>query len=377
MAGVSGPCPSCQGKIRAPARPIELPAESKARTTFKVEPRNSRPRLAEILARPMAEAETSDTSPPPPSKPPVSRAKPSNRLPSMLIACIALAVMVGVPMGLHSYMKKGLPKVPQDEVASVAKILPDTTEFFEPGPEISEKAQAEALDDFEQATAASTFTDSDPTDAAEKTLEAFLGASSLAERLPLIETQLDESELAESVLATSFPPSPRILRQIQVKNAEGQFMDLFYSVDFATSSAKPNSHTVLVRIRQGAEPKVVVDPFLDSFGGRLADYADSPSDRPATFQVIVTAVARCFDKSVPGHEEKLALKLLAHDNQKEIARAYFNKHSEIGEMLQDDASGFRYGQARPCKVLLQWNTRENSGMPFLEAVKLTDFGWVP
>jgi hypothetical protein len=112
-------------------------------------------------------------------------------------------------------------------------------------------------------------------------------------------------------------------------------VEYYYSVDIQTAGSSANPQTILVRARGNNEPKVVVDPFLDLFGGRLAAYAVEPSDATGTFQVIASALATCTDPKVPDRQKKLTLKQLAQENTKEIASAYFGKQSDIGRMLED------------------------------------------
>jgi RecG-like helicase len=134
---------------------------------------------------------------------------------------------------------------------------------------------------------------------------------------------------------------------------------------------------VLVRARGGNPPKVVVDPFLDSFGGRLAAYAAKPTDKAGVFQVIVSALASCTDPKIPNREKKLTLKLLARDNTKEIAQAFFSRQSKIHEMLEDGTYSLSYGKAKSCTVMLRWNTEDSAEYPYLEAIALKALDWNP
>lgn len=185
------------------------------------------------------------------------------------------------------------------------------------------------------------------------------------------------AELEASVLARPFPSAPRYSPDVQETDFSGNFTDMFYNVDFDGADGKTNPQVVLVRVRPDQPPKVIVDPFLDSFGGRLAAYASTPNPKPGSFQVIVSAVARTTDNTIPNHGEKLRLKLLPRDNEREITNAYFSKLSKISEMLLDDSSGFRYGQARTCRVSLSWNTTEDPQKPYLEAIGITEQQWNP
>lgn len=213
--------------------------------------------------------------------------------------------------------------------------------------------------------------------AAMEVLEKFLAAKSLAERLPLMETQTPEAELAKSCLASPLPVTSRIEIDAQETNAAEQVIDFYHNVDFVVDGQPINPQTILIRIRGTSEPKVVVDPFLDTYGGRLAAYAKTPTDKAGIFQVTVSAVASCNDEQVPNREKKLTLKLLSRDNTKEIARAYFGRQSKIGEMLEDGTFSLSYGKAKACTVMLRWNSEDSPGMPYLEALTIKTLDWNP
>lgn len=208
-------------------------------------------------------------------------------------------------------------------------------------------------------------------------LEKFLAAKTLAERLPMIETKTPEAELAASCLAAPLPPTKSILIDMQETNPLEELVDFFFNVDFEGPGMVPNPQTLLVRVRGKEVPKVVVDPFLDLYGGRLAAYAAKPSDQAGTFQVIASALASCNDPKIPDREKKLTLKLLARDNSQEIARAYFNRMSKIHEMLEDGTYSLSYANARACTVMLRWNAEDNPDYPYLEAVRITALDWNP
>jgi len=208
-------------------------------------------------------------------------------------------------------------------------------------------------------------------------VEKFLAASNLDSRLPLIETQTPTAALQESVVAKPFPPNPTVAPEVQETNPDGS-MDFYYAVDFKEASGKADAELLLVRSTANGSPKVIVDPFLDSFGGRLAAFASQPSEEIRSFQVVVSAVAQTTaDRNVPNHENKLRLKLLPRDNEKEITSAYFTKGSKLGQMLVTEGSGFRYGQARTAKVTLRWNKEEDPTNPFLEVTDIKEFRWNP
>ena len=217
----------------------------------------------------------------------------------------------------------------------------------------------------------------DPAKASVKVLEQFLAAKSLAERLPLMEVHTPEAELAQSVLAGPRPANRGFVTDLVDRNAVEQVMDVYYNVDFVTADNRPDPQTILVRTRSSGEPKVVADPFLDSFGGRLAAYAKTPTDKGGVFEVIVSAFASCNDERVPNKEKKLTLKLLAREDGKEIARAYFGRQSRICRMLEDGTYSLSYAKAKACTVLLRWNLEDRPSTPYLEALDIKTLDWNP
>lgn len=216
-----------------------------------------------------------------------------------------------------------------------------------------------------------------PDEAAMEVLEKFLAAKTLAERLPLIESHTAEADLAKTCLAGPLPATIKIENYSRETNTVEQVVDIYHNVNLDAGNNRTNPQTILVRTRGSGDPKIVVDPFLDSFGGRLMAYAKTPSDKAGIFQVIINPVAACYDERVPNREKKLTLKLLPQDNAKEIALACFGRQSKIGLMLEDGTYSLRYGKAKACTVMLRWNTEDKPSMPYLEALDLKTLDWNP
>ena len=216
-----------------------------------------------------------------------------------------------------------------------------------------------------------------PSQAATKVLEKFLTAQTLAERLPLVVTQTPEPILMKSCLAGTLPGAKEIYIEAIENNAAERVVNFYHHVTFETGKSGKKSQTILVQQRGDAVPMVMVDPFLDSYGGRLAEYAGTPCDQPGTFQVSILPLATCSEESVPNREEKLTLKLLPQDDAKEIALAFFSKQSKIARTLEDGTYSLSYGKAKACTVMLRWNTKERPGSPYLEAVALKTLDWNP
>ncbi|MEO8614318.1 MAG: hypothetical protein ABI600_04195 [Luteolibacter sp.] len=372
--------------------PVSLPVSPSPQSpaTLRPEPRQlpNRSSPGESIAKQVPEAKLnceSSKSPATLPPPPRQRSKILLVLVPLLFLTLTIALILGIwivlkNQGKDSHGNKGkltestvlsilpennpAPKTPdvskEESTLPLPVPTPELPSIIEPVPVLPEGIEPET-----------------PGKSANDVLEKFLAAKSLSERLPMIETKSPDSELAKSCLAAPLPASSNLLIEAQESNAVEQVTDVYYNVDFATGNNMTNNQTILVRTRGSGEPKIVVDPFLDSFGGRLAAYARTPSDKSGTFQVIISAVASCNDERVPNREKKLTLKLLPRDNTKEIARAYFGRQSKIGTMLEDGTYSLSYGKAKACTVVLRWNTEDNPQAPYLEAMDLKTLDWNP
>jgi len=212
--------------------------------------------------------------------------------------------------------------------------------------------------------------------AALELLEKFLAMKTLEERLPHLETSLKEPALASTVLNAPLPEVLKITVDVRETNSIEQMVDYYYYVDFAGENGGANPQTMLVRSRGTSPPKVVVDPFLDLFGGRFERFAAKPTTEAGTFQIIINAGAFCYD-DIPDADKKFTLKILPREDAREIAKAYFGKTSNIGYMLEDETSGIAYGQAKPCTILIRWNMEDDPKRPFLEALDIKALNWNP
>lgn len=383
------------GPLPVDPDPVSSPSQAQP-VVLKPEPRNlpNRPH-PEVIAKPIPEtSRNGDSRVPPPAPLPRHPHKSSllARVAMLLAFLVAAAALVfGVYQLLN--MDRGesprtakflsdpapspppaeavsnptpttTPPAPQENPPALPTPTPDQTPMVEPPP-----VPPEGID---PAT---------PGVEAREVLEKFLTAKSLAERLPLIETRTPEAELANSCLATPLPPAPLLIPDFQETNGIENLVDFYFIVGFEKGSTPIEKLTVLVRSRGGGEPKIVVDPFLDLFGGRLAAFVAKPTDKAGVFHVIADPVATCLDKKeapIPDREKKFTLKLLPCENTKEIALAYFGKVSEIGETFSDVSRGFGLGKAKACTVMLSWNpNKDDPDHPFLEAIQLKALDWNP
>jgi predicted RNA-binding Zn-ribbon protein involved in translation (DUF1610 family) len=372
LAGVTGPCPSCGNAIQAPLRDPRLsqtaplptpPPDAASRLAVKPEPRSlpNRPAGIEIPALrsiPQPEGVTIPEIHPPPSG-----SHTADLLRRILMAVIFIVASGALVYGVLTFLKRQPLDTPDPAPIREKSSLPAAAEETAELPIADAPALADGLEPVS------------PWQDAEAVLEQFLAAQDLAARLPLMETQTAEEELAATCLAKPLPAVVRMVPQFRETDTIENRIDCFYTVEFQTRDSPSRVQTILVRTRGGNPPRIVADAFLDTYGGRLAAYAAKPSDKAGFFRAVVYAVAACSDPTIPNHEKKLTLKLLACDNAKEIASASFSRHSKIAEMLENGSYELSYGSARPCTVMLRWNTEEDPDRPFLEAIAIRDFGW--
>ena len=311
-----------------------------------------------------------DVHPPPPD------AYHRNRFIRLLVPLLFVIASVGIGFGVATLLKnqsKGASSKVPVKTSEPRPILDESIPH-----RVSSESAPDSLSLIDSAPALPAGLEpKTPAQVAKEVLDQFLAAKTLAERLPLMETHTPETDLAKSCLARALPEVKNSGSSVVENNSIEQVADFYHNVDFDAGDKRINSQTVLVRIRGSAPPKVVAEPFLDSFGGRLADYAKSPSDKAGLFQVIVWPLASCYDERVPNHEKKLTLKLLPQVNAKEIALAYLGRQSKIAQMLNDGSDRVAYGKAKACTVMLRWNTEDDPNMPYLEAIALSSLDWNP
>lgn len=206
-------------------------------------------------------------------------------------------------------------------------------------------------------------------------LDLFLNVKTLDERVPLMFSRTASDELELSCLAKPLLPVTRTQLEYRDVDSQTGVVDSYFSVLFEGSASLVNPQILLVRQQREEPAKVLVDPFLDLYGGRLMAFAAKPVEQTKTFEVYVSALAHCKDPEVPGYQSKMTLSLQAQDHGAVLAKAYFDKKSKIAELLEDGTFRLSYGQPIPCRVLLKWNVSENPSRPYLEAVEIKAFEW--
>jgi hypothetical protein len=369
LAGVIGPCPSCGWQIQAPfPLPAPPPPQTAEPTALKPEPRQlpTRSTPPEVIARPMPEP-----------LPPIERRRvasgPQRQRPyARLLARFLMLVMFLVASGALVYgvltVLKRQPSPPPARPSETPAAPPAREKTAPPAeaPTTAVEQDPQLPDGLEPVS---------PWKDAEAVLENFLAAKSLTERLPLMETRTSAEELASSCLAAPLPAVRKMIPELRETNPVERVIDCYFTVEFEATDRPTQVQTILVRTRGTTAPLIVADPFLDTYGGRLAAYATTPTDKGGLFQVVVYAVASCTDPSIPNREKKLTLKLLSSDNTREISRAYFGRQSKIGEMLENGNYSLNYGNAKACTVMLRWNTEDNPDQPYLEAIAIKSLDW--
>ncbi len=408
LAGVVGPCPTCRSQIQAPtmealmlhaqatgiplapaAEPVpqapapvqpppqpQAPANPQPRNPYFIEPRQlpQRTEPVEIVSRPISDQTDRPRVGAP--GPPVRRrhAGPLRRALVPLVFLLAsVALVAGLVMLLTTPPPTNKPgRNPGGETSPVREVFPtkptkDPVKDPVPGSTDDNGGKAVPL--------VPLVSTEDRGNRAMRTLETFLTASSLAERLPHIETAIPQDQLEKSCLAGKLPQS-RFETLLQESNDMEKVVDCYYSVRFTNEDNTDNMQTVLVRIRGDAAPKVVIDPFLDLYGGRLKEFLTSTDKDSGKFQVVL-APMRYEAFPVPQPENKLFVKLLGDSNDTTpIGWAVSGINGPIGKMLDDPSSGLRWGSAKCCTVVLQWN-RNDPAKPYVEALNISRLDWNP
>jgi hypothetical protein len=88
-------------------------------------------------------------------------------------------------------------------------------------------------------------------------LEGFLKASSLQERMPIIETKEAEGDLTDSILATSLPSYRNLVIDSQESFPLENIIDFYFTFEFVNQDGSADPQTVVVRRRGGLNPRVL------------------------------------------------------------------------------------------------------------------------
>lgn len=212
---------------------------------------------------------------------------------------------------------------------------------------------------------------------ARRMVEQFLAATTFDERMIYVLTKKTPSELQNSFLSRKWPTA-QITPGAQIPHPAERLTEFYFEVRFGENSVGfPRETTILVHQRGDEEPKIILEPMLDTVGGRLRDFAKEPSSKPQDFYVIMDARVRCFDDKIPNADKKCTFFLRAHISGMDIATAYATDISQIRKQFDDPLAGFKWKKPMPVVVTLQWNTTEDYTRPFIEVIDIKAKNWNP
>jgi hypothetical protein len=298
----------------------------------------------------------------------------------LLFAGVAAVLIFGV---VKMFKKQGIPPVPVPSEATSAALekKPENNKKSGPAGNTSIPATAPTRSGTGESPQHPGMEETVPRPAAATealaVLENFLKASSLEERLPIIETKEPEGALADSILAGPLPSFRNLVIDSQESFPLENIVDFYFTFDFINNDASASPQTVVVRRRGSMNPRILADPFLDLYGGRLAAYAAKPQPKGRVFHAIVYALPSCNDLKIPDRQKKITLRLYSHEHSPNVTLAYASRVSKIGELLTSGNHDLTYGKPKACVVLLGWNTEESPGAPYLEALDVSAFHWNP
>lgn len=208
-------------------------------------------------------------------------------------------------------------------------------------------------------------------------MEKFLVAPGLAERLPFLLSSKTPDELATTFLARPWPIA-QLTPGAQIPHPTEGLIEYYFEVRFGENSfGFPRLATFLLHQHGNEPPKILVDPLLDTIGGRLQDFAANPSAAPQDFFVIMDARVKCFDHNVPNADKKCTFFLRSHIQGKDIVTAYAHEQSAVRKEFDDPLGGLRWKNPIPVILTLQWNTQEDTARPYIEVIGIKAKSWHP
>jgi hypothetical protein len=208
-----------------------------------------------------------------------------------------------------------------------------------------------------------------------KTVEQFLAAKSLEERVIYVQTRLSPEELPDTILAYNWPTAI-VTPGSQIPHPQERLTEFYYEARFGENSQKfPRVATILVHQRGSEPPKVLLDPLLDTIGGRLSAFVKKPTAGTLDFYTIMEAHPHCFMPEIPNSDKKSTFHLRAHINGEIIASTYANEKSSVLDEFADSLTGLKWRNPSPVVVTLQWNTSESPTRPFIELIAIKSKDW--
>lgn len=210
---------------------------------------------------------------------------------------------------------------------------------------------------------------------AEAVLKNFLNARSLEERVALIDPPMTAEELEDTIVAEILPEVISISPDTPTFDPIERLTNFPFRVSFQGGEGSVVEYTIVVRKRADLEPQVVINPFLDLVGGRLAEFAAAPTEGVHTFYAIIEAMPRCFEENIPNPEKKFTYKLSTSDVGRATARTYASLNSSLAEQLWTPDSRIRWGKRIRATIALEWNTTEDPSQPYIELLEIRGLDW--
>lgn len=350
-AGAEGPCPKCGSVIRAP-RFVAPPEEVPVRLTPEPQEPAARAKPVTIFqpAPVMAQA------------PPPKVAAPG-WVKVAAVALLLVAAVAGSLVALRGSAKSNAPVVDNPYVPKEMKpVIPERKE-----PVTEEAALDAALDPRVPPEGMNVGA---MISRAAETLGRFLTAKSLDERLGMVETTTPRKELSGGVLGGVLPVDASFTSTEVKFNKLENSADVVFLVDFRREDGSKEKQMVVVRTRGDQEPKILAEPFLDAYGGRMESFLKEPSSGEKVFRTIVTVFDFCKDGRVPDHDQKFTAKFATYPGGADVGKAYFAMNSPLVAKLEK--LGLSYGRSVGATVVLKWN---EGTAPFVEVADVRSLDW--
>ncbi|MEP4078278.1 hypothetical protein [Haloferula sp.] len=407
MAGVSGPCPRCSATIQAPA-PAAAPAAEAPAAAPTPSPAPAPTPKKEIPAARSADTPPTSITPEPRAMPerqgakgitarkstrdaslrrrqtaPSSGRAPSSRGPGLSRIFLPLAFIIAGGTTVYVLCYFFLPGGPGESLRTNSTPPPGSPPIENPiYPETKTETPSDQSSESTSPASNAAVGDAPPISAdgsdaiaAETVLDRFLVARSLEERLPMIDPPLPADQLQGTILARILPEVLSVSPETPSFDSIEDLSNFPFRVSFQGGEGSVVEYTILVRKRAELEPQVVVNPFLDLVGGRLAQFAATPTDGTHTFHAVIEAMPRCFEENIPNPDKKFTYKLSSCNVGRATARAYASLNSSLAEQLWTPDSRIRWGKRIRATVTLQWNTTEDPKQPYIELIEIKGLDW--
>jgi hypothetical protein len=208
-------------------------------------------------------------------------------------------------------------------------------------------------------------------------IKRFLTTDDFEERLSYVITHLSGEELQNGLLSQKWPSAEYTLTA-QIPRTSERLTEFYYEVRFGDNTVGfPTVATLLLIKRADEAAKVILDPLLDTVGGRLRAYAIDPTSKPKDFYVIMDARVKCTDDTIPNGDQKCMFYLRSHTTGQNIATAFAHQNSPTHQKFDNPLSGLKWKNPMPVVLTLQWNTSEDDARPFLEVIDIKSQNWRP